>query len=296
MSLNFSDTGSDWASKYKEESKQRMAGEALDGDDPVSKEAAASVVDAAGEIDKGEEETGSDPWDKYTEENPDSKGWYKGKYGDVGHGQLELEEGYRNKLEQKYGTEQYDDWAKEGFTERDSSGRVKLREVMAEFRDGREEGQKINEGENSMVAKYQKLVDEGEYFNGAAQDYLKEYGITGFKNVKKDKPEEPPKEEDPAPEPPKGDPEIKPPEQPGPDPMPTPRPVPMPRPRPVPGAPAPGGGFQVGRDLNQNVGKVGDTNTTIGNDNQIGEGATIGGDYSLTLGRNRAGNSYYSRY
>ena len=48
--------------------------------------------------------------------------------------------------------------------------------------------------------------------------------------------------------------------------------------------------FGVGRDLNQNVGKVGDTNTTIGDNNTIGHGATIGGDYSVTIGGNSAGN------
>ena len=48
--------------------------------------------------------------------------------------------------------------------------------------------------------------------------------------------------------------------------------------------------FGVGRDLNQNVGKKGDTNTTIGDNNQIGHGATIGGDYSVTIGGNSAGN------
>ena len=48
--------------------------------------------------------------------------------------------------------------------------------------------------------------------------------------------------------------------------------------------------FGVGRDLNQNVGKTGDTNTTIGDNNTIGHGATIGGDYSVTIGGNSAGN------
>ena len=48
--------------------------------------------------------------------------------------------------------------------------------------------------------------------------------------------------------------------------------------------------FGVGGDLNQNVGKKGDTNTTIGDNNTIGHGATIGGDYSVTIGGNSAGN------
>lgn len=52
--------------------------------------------------------------------------------------------------------------------------------------------------------------------------------------------------------------------------------------------------FGVGGDLNQNVGKKGDTNTTIGDNNTIGHGATIGGDYSVTIGGNSAGNGQQS--
>ena len=48
--------------------------------------------------------------------------------------------------------------------------------------------------------------------------------------------------------------------------------------------------FGVGGDLDQNVGKKGDTNTSIGDNNEIGHGATIGGDYSVTIGGNSAGN------
>ena len=87
--------------------------------------------------------------------------------------------------------------------------------------------------------------------------------------------------------------------KPGPDPTPGPRPFPMPVPNPdpfprppgIPGKPLVPGGFQVGGDLTQNIGKTGDTNTTIGSGNTIN--GTVGGDYSITLGRNRAGNGYY---
>ena len=48
--------------------------------------------------------------------------------------------------------------------------------------------------------------------------------------------------------------------------------------------------FGVGGDLSQNVGKTGDTNTSIGDNNNIGHGATVGGDYSVTIGGNSAGN------
>lgn len=52
--------------------------------------------------------------------------------------------------------------------------------------------------------------------------------------------------------------------------------------------------FGVGGNLEQNVGKKGDTNTTIGDNNNIGHGATIGGDYSVTIGGNTAGNGQQS--
>lgn len=88
------------------------------------------------------------------------------------------------------------------------------------------------------------------------------------------------------------------PDKPGPDPFPSPINISVPKPNPIrrptiPGSPLVPGGFQVGGDLTQNVGKTGDTNTTIGDGNTIGDGARVGGDYSLTLGRNRAGNGYY---
>jgi len=88
------------------------------------------------------------------------------------------------------------------------------------------------------------------------------------------------------------------PEKPGPDPYPSPINIVKPKPDPIirptiPGSPLVPGGFQVGGDLSQNVGKSGDTNTTIGNGNDFGDGVRVGGDYSITLGRNRAGNGYY---
>ena len=50
------------------------------------------------------------------------------------------------------------------------------------------------------------------------------------------------------------------------------------------------GDFSVGRDLNQNVGKTGDMTTTI-TDSTFGAGASVGNDYSVTIGNNQAGNS-----
>ena len=50
------------------------------------------------------------------------------------------------------------------------------------------------------------------------------------------------------------------------------------------------GSFSVGGDLDQNIGKVGDMTTTIGDNNTIGPGSSIGNDYSVTIGNNHAGN------
>ena len=50
------------------------------------------------------------------------------------------------------------------------------------------------------------------------------------------------------------------------------------------------GDFSVGRDLNQNVGKTGDMTTTV-TDSTFGAGASVGNDYSVTIGNNQAGNS-----
>lgn len=48
--------------------------------------------------------------------------------------------------------------------------------------------------------------------------------------------------------------------------------------------------YAVGGDLNQNIGKKGDMNTSIGDYNQFGAGSSIGNDYSVTIGSANAGN------
>ncbi|MDA7436454.1 hypothetical protein N8654_02090 [Synechococcus sp. AH-601-B19] len=60
-----------------------------------------------------------------------------------------------------------------------------------------------------------------------------------------------------------------------------------------PGGPGNGGGFYVGGDLTQNVGKTGDMTTNIGDGNTI-TGSQIGNDNSDTIGGNNAGNSSLS--
>ena len=49
--------------------------------------------------------------------------------------------------------------------------------------------------------------------------------------------------------------------------------------------------FAVGGDLNQNIGKSGDQTTTVGDGNTFGAGASIGNDYSVTIGNQSAGNN-----
>ena len=64
------------------------------------------------------------------------------------------------------------------------------------------------------------------------------------------------------------------------------------RPRPGrPERPGVGGGFYVGGDLSQNIGKTGDMNTTIGDGNTFGDGVQIGNDGSVTIGVQSAGNN-----
>lgn len=60
----------------------------------------------------------------------------------------------------------------------------------------------------------------------------------------------------------------------------------------VPGIGGPGS-FFVGGDLNQNIGKQGDMNTTIGSGNVFGAGTMIGNDNSMTVGSQNAGNTTF---
>ena len=51
--------------------------------------------------------------------------------------------------------------------------------------------------------------------------------------------------------------------------------------------------FEIGKDLNQNIGKKGDMNTTVTN-STFGAGASVGNDYSVTIGNQNAGNMFGS--
>ena len=86
------------------------------------------------------------------------------------------DEGFRNSLERRLGTEEYDRISPSGSQALDDQGRMTAAEVIAEFRE-RGDDVKVDEGDNSMVAKYQGMVDSGTKFNAKAQDFLKGYGV-----------------------------------------------------------------------------------------------------------------------
>ena len=74
------------------------------------------------------------------------------------------------------------------------------REVISEFRE-RPEGVKVNEGEDSMVSRYQNMVDSGTRFNAKAREYLKGHGVKFSGNIVNDpvtNPEPDPIEESPS--------------------------------------------------------------------------------------------------
>ena len=199
------------------------------------------------------------------------------------------DEGFKNSLERNIGKEEYSRLGAEGLQGGDNRGQYQAREVISEYRNG---GKSIDE----MTDYFQGLANDGTKFNKRAVDFLTKKGVTfgggdgGGGEDPGDTVTLPTPVPSPGPSP-----------TPGPDPLPTPQPTPTPIPNPdpfpmPPGIPGgPGGGFNVGRDLIQNVGKVGDTNTTIGDGNTIGNGTRIGGDYSITLGNNHAGNNGYYR-
>lgn len=57
-----------------------------------------------------------------------------------------------------------------------------------------------------------------------------------------------------------------------------------------PGIPTDFSGVFVGGDLNQNIGKQGDMNNTIGDGNTFGAGLNFGNDYSVTIGSQSVGS------
>jgi hypothetical protein len=84
--------------------------------------------------------------------------------------------GFRNALEERLGTSEYNRISAEGQQDPTKDGRYSAKEVISEFRE-RPEGVSIDEGDNSMVAKYQGLVNDGAKFNRQATSYLEKQGV-----------------------------------------------------------------------------------------------------------------------
>ena len=110
------------------------------------------------------------------------------------------EDNFRNNLERRIGTEEYDRLSRGGIQLLDDGNRMTAREVISEFRE-RPEGVKVNEGEDSMVSRYQNMVDSGTRFNAKARKYLKGHGVDFSGNIANDpvtNPEPDPIEESPS--------------------------------------------------------------------------------------------------
>ena len=85
-------------------------------------------------------------------------------------------DGFRNELEKRLGTEEYYRISPDGQQDPTKGGRYSAKEVISEFRE-RPKGVSVDEGPNSMVSKYQGLVDSGAKFNNKAKSYLENRGV-----------------------------------------------------------------------------------------------------------------------
>ena len=182
------------------------------------------------------------------------------------------DEGFRNSVERRVGTEEYERISADGAQALDDGGRMTANEVISEFRN-RPSGVSVNEGDDSMVAKYQKMVDDGTTFNAKARTYLEGHGINfgGSGPGEETPPEETPDIED----------------TPGPI---APAPEPEPENDPWPFPPGLGGGVvpaPMGSQVQQ-VQQDNDINTTISGSNNI---VTNNQDNSI---RQSAGSRYLS--
>ncbi len=86
------------------------------------------------------------------------------------------EEGFRNALDRRIGKDEYDRIGAEGHDRPNDRGQYDAAEVIAEFR-SRPKGTSVNNGEGSMVEKYQSMVDSGTTFNKRATSYLQKQGV-----------------------------------------------------------------------------------------------------------------------
>ena len=205
------------------------------------------------------------------------------------------DEGDRNELERRLGTEEYDRIGAKGHDDPTEQGQYSAAEVISEFRNAKKNGYSgVDDGDNSVLDYFKQLQADGATFNNKAQEYLGKYGMDFTKAAKPPKADQDPVVEDAPTEEPEntspGEPitapiTITPPDE---DTV-TPNPV-----RPV-APPMMGGGIFIGGDVSQNVGKTGDMTTTIGDGNTI-TGSQIGNDYSVTIGGNTIGNNNNSSF
>ena len=85
-------------------------------------------------------------------------------------------QGFRNALEERLGTQEYRRLSADGMQDPTQRGQYSAGEVISEFRE-RPRGITVDEGDNSMVSKYQALVDSGSKFNNKAKSYLQDRGV-----------------------------------------------------------------------------------------------------------------------
>ena len=191
---------------------------------------------------------------------------------------------FKNELALRLGNEEYERIGAEGHDRPNDRGQYDAAEVKSEFRNS-------DKSVEEMTEYFQGLADGGTKFNKRATDFLTSRGVTlGSSGGDETTPD--PGTEDPGGSNPTDPPGGTAPGNPGSGPgdinvtFPT-------IPGYGPGKPGtgPGGGFSVGGDLNQNIGKSGDQTTTIGDGNTFGSGAQIGNDSSVTIGMQNAGNS-----
>jgi hypothetical protein len=84
---------------------------------------------------------------------------------------------FRDELEKRIGTKEYDRISADGHQDVRKGNKYSAAEVISEFRN-RPDGVSVNDGDNSMVSKYQSMVDNGTKFNNKAKSYLEKQGIT----------------------------------------------------------------------------------------------------------------------
>jgi len=83
---------------------------------------------------------------------------------------------FRNKLEERLGTERYEELARTGHQDKLKGDRMSAAEVIAKFRE-RPKGVTVDEGNNSMRDKFQNYVNNDMRFNNKAREYLIAQGV-----------------------------------------------------------------------------------------------------------------------